>query len=286
MPRPFEPVVVPELSAQRGQTYPRLVEIMQRLLAEDGCPWDREQTFESLRRFVIEEACEVVDAIDRGDREEHRAELGDLLLQVVFQGELARNQGFFGPDDVVAGICEKLVRRHPHVFGDAEAKDAEEVLRNWELIKAAERRSKPKDEGVLSGVPKSLPALMRAQRVGEKAARVGFDWADVKGSRAKIDEELGELDRAIAEGDARAIEAELGDALFALVNLARHVGLDAEAALRGTTEKFTRRFRGVEERVVASRGGWPAPGESPIALEELDAYWNLAKAREREGEGG
>jgi MazG family protein len=278
MPRPFAPVVVPPLSEQQGATFPRLVELMQRLLADDGCPWDREQSFASLRRFVLEEACEVIDAIDGGDREEHKAELGDLVLQVVFQAELGRKEGSFGPDDVVAAICEKLVRRHPHVFGDATATDADEVLRNWEQIKAAERRAKPKDEGVLGGVPRSLPSLVRAQRVGEKAARVGFDWPDVAGSRAKVAEELGELDVAVARGDKAEIEAELGDALFALVNLARHTGVDAEAALRGTIEKFTRRFGEVERAVHATRGGWPAPGEASIPLDELDAHWNRAKA--------
>src|SRR3954468_23767799 len=139
MPRPFEPVVVPPLPRQDGATLPRLVELMQRLLAADGCPWDREQTFATLRRYVLEEACEVVDAIDEGDRKEHCAELGDLLLQVVFQAELARNEGSFGPDDVVGAICDKLVRRHPHVFGDEKASGAAEVLQNWERIKAAER---------------------------------------------------------------------------------------------------------------------------------------------------
>jgi MazG family protein len=280
MPRPFAPVVVPPLSEQQGATFPRLVELMQRLLADDGCPWDREQSFASLRRFVLEEACEVIDAIDGGDREEHKAELGDLVLQVVFQAELGRREGSFGPDDVVAAICEKLVRRHPHVFGDATATDADEVLRNWEQIKAAERRAKPKDEGVLGGVPRSLPSLVRAQRVGEKAARVGFDWPDVLGSRAKVAEELGELDAAVARGDKAQIEAELGDALFALVNLARHTGVDAESALRGTIEKFTRRFGEVERAVHATRGGWPAPGEASIPLDELDAHWNRAKASE------
>src|SRR5262245_45070460 len=182
MPRPFAPVVPPPLEQQSGQTFPRLVELMQRLLAPDGCPWDREQSFSTLRRYVLEEACEVIDAIDSGDRRELRAELGDLLLQVVFQAELARSEGSFGPDDVIAGICDKLVRRHPHVFADAKVDSAGEVLQNWERIKAAERAGK-EDRGVLSGVPRSLPALTRAQRVGEKVSRVGFDWPDARGSR-------------------------------------------------------------------------------------------------------
>src|SRR5580700_3177814 len=167
MPTPFAPVDVPPLARQAGRTFVRLVELMQRLLAEDGCPWDREQSFATLRRYVLEEACEVIDAIDGGDRDELCAELGDLLLQVVFQAELGRAEGSFGPDSVVAAICDKLVRRHPHVFADATAETAAQVLQNWERIKAAERRDKP-DRGVLAGVPRTLPALTRAQRVGEK----------------------------------------------------------------------------------------------------------------------
>ncbi|HEY4121925.1 MAG TPA: nucleoside triphosphate pyrophosphohydrolase [Byssovorax sp.] len=278
--RSFDPVVPPPLSSQVGSTLPRLVELMQRLLAPDGCPWDREQTLPTLRRYVLEEACEVIDAIDGGDRGELCGELGDLLLQVVFQAELARAEGAFGPDDIVAAICDKLVRRHPHVFGEEHASSSEEVLRNWERIKAAEQKDKPKPKGVLGGVPRSLPALTRAQRVGEKVARVGFDWPDARGSRAKVTEEIGELDEAIASGDKDEIEAELGDALFALVNLARHVDVDAEGALRRTIDKFTKRFDHVEARVVEKHGGWPAKAsDDKLTLEELDGYWDEAKQR-------
>ncbi len=283
MPRPFDPVVVPPLAEQRGQTFPRIVELMQRLLAPDGCPWDRKQTFETLRKYTLEEACEVVDAIDSGDRPEIKAELGDLLLQIVFQAELGRAEGAFGPDDVVAGICDKLVRRHPHVFGDTEVADAEEVLRNWEAIKAKERKDKP-EQGMLSGVPRSLPALVRAQRIGEKVSRVGFDWPDAAGSRAKVQEEITELDEAIASGDPKAIEAELGDVLFALVNLARHVHVDAEGALRRTIEKFTTRFSHVEARVREHHGGWPEPSQGDhLTLAELDLYWEESKRSGKEG---
>lgn len=278
--RGFDPVEVPTLAEQKGGSFPRLVELMQRLLAEDGCPWDREQTFQTLRRYVLEEACEVIDAIDSGDRSELRAELGDLLLQVVFQAELGRKEGSFGPDDIVQSICDKLVRRHPHVFADVEVEGSTDVLRNWELIKAEEKRQKG-DRGVLHGVPRSLPALVRAQRVGEKVARVGFDWADMKGSRAKVTEELGELDEAIEAQDKDAIEAELGDALFALVNLARHADVDAEGALRRTIDKFTGRFDHVEARVREVHGGWPKVGATGsaanIPLEVLDTYWDEAK---------
>jgi len=282
MARPFEPVTAPPLAQQEGRTFPRLVELMQRLLAPDGCPWDREQSMTSIRRYVIEEACEVVDAIDGGDRAELRAELGDLLLQVVFLGELGRAEGAFGPDDVVAAICDKLVRRHPHVFGDDRVEGSREVLRNWERIKASEQQGKKKEGGVLGGVPRSLPALTRAQRVGEKVARVGFDWPDARGSRTKVAEEVGELDHAIASGDKDRVEAELGDVLFALVNLARHVDVDAEGALRRTIDKFTRRFAHVEARVHETHGGWPTTAaDDRLTLEELDGYWDEAKRGER-----
>lgn len=284
MPRPFEPVSPPPLRDQEGRTFPRLVEIMQRLLAPDGCPWDREQTLPTLRRYVLEEACEVIDAIDGGNRKELCDELGDLLLQVVFQAELARVEGSFGPDDVVAAICEKLVRRHPHVFADGDAATSSDVLRNWERIKAAERKEQPVKKGVLSGVARSLPALTRAQRVGEKVSRVGFDWPDARGSRAKVGEELGELDAAIASGDRDQIEAELGDTLFALVNLARHVEVDAEGALRRTIDRFTGRFAHVEARVHEQHGGWPVTkADDKLTLEELDGYWDEAKRREIAG---
>jgi MazG family protein len=269
-PRP-----VPALPLQDGRTLDRLVALMRRLLAPGGCPWDREQTFDTLRKYVLEEACEVIDAIESKDMGHLREELGDLLLQIVFQSELARSQASFGIDDVVAGIVEKLVHRHPHVFGDATAENATEVLQNWERIQAAEKSGRR----VLEGVPRSLPALTRAQRIGEKVSRVGFDWSDRHGSRAKVAEEMGELDEAIAAGDKNAVESELGDVLFALVNLARHLEIDAEGALRRTVDKFTRRFAHVEDRVRAAHGGWSGQN---LPLETLDGYWNEAKARERE----
>jgi MazG family protein len=266
---------VPPLETQQGVTLARLVGVMRRLLAPDGCPWDREQTFESLRKYVLEEACEVIDAIDKKDRAGLREELGDLLLQIVFQAELARREGAFGIDDVVAGIVDKLVTRHPHVFGHLDVKSADEVLQNWEKQKAIEKKGR----GILGGVPRSLPALTRAQRIGEKVSRVGFDWDDKGGSRAKIAEELGELDAAIVSGDAGAIEDEMGDVLFALVNLSRHLEVDAEGALRRTIDKFSRRFAHVEKRVAEVHGGWgdPSTGDENLPLEVLDGYWNEAK---------
>jgi tetrapyrrole methylase family protein/MazG family protein/ATP diphosphatase len=280
MGRPFDiPEPLPVVD-QRGETYPSLVSLRRRLREPDGCAWDREQNYRSLRRYVVEEACEVIDAIDSGDSKLLEEELGDLALQVVFLGELARREGKFGPDDVVRGIVEKLVRRHPHVFGDATVDGADEVLRNWEQIKASEKS----ERGVLDGLPRSLPALQRAQRMGEKVSRVGFDWPDSRGSREKVSEEIRELDEAIESKDKERIESELGDLLFALVNLARHEGIDAEAALRGTGDRFARRFAFVEKRVKERHGGWPRGEDGKPAaglpLEELDGYWNEAK---REG---
>ncbi|MDX2051610.1 MAG: nucleoside triphosphate pyrophosphohydrolase [Polyangiaceae bacterium] len=278
MGEPFEiPDALP-LHEQRGQTFPALVALMQRLLGPGGCPWDREQDLLSLRKFVLEEACEVIDAIDGGKPEELVEELGDLALQVVFLSELGRAQGTFGPDDAIRSIVEKLVRRHPHVFGDVQVEDSGEVLSNWEAIKAMEKRDRP----LLGGVPRSLPALLRAQTLSERVARVGFDWPDGRGSRDKVSEELAELDEAIASGNREHIEHELGDLLFAVVNLARHAGLDAEAALRKSSDRFGARFGHVETRVKERHGGWPKgadgkPGRG-LGLEELDGYWDEAKA--------
>jgi tetrapyrrole methylase family protein/MazG family protein/ATP diphosphatase len=259
---------------QNGKSISRLVEIMRRLLAPGGCPWDREQTLESLRTYVIEEAYEVVDAIDKGAADALREELGDLLLQIVFQAELARAQQWFGLDDVIESICDKLVRRHPHVFADTEVSGSREVILNWEKLKAAERKGNGK--GVLDGVPPSLPALLRAMRVGEKASRVGFDWPDAAGARGKLDEELGELDRALAAGEREAIGRELGDVLFTVANLARKAKIDPEAALRDTLNRFTRRMRRVEEELEST--GRDFAGMTP---EQLDELWVRAKRKER-----
>ena len=269
----------PPLAQQRGQTYPSLVSLMQRLLAPDGCPWDREQSYESLRKYVLEEACEVIDAIDSGSPEALKDELGDLLLQVVFLGELARGDGAFGPDDVVRTIVEKLVRRHPHVFGEVEVNGSEEVLTNWDKIKLQEYG----DRGVLAGLPRSFPALARAQRMSEKVSKVGFDWPDSQGSRDKVSEELSELDEAVAGGSQERIESELGDVLFALVNFARHQGINAEQALRKTADRFSRRFGHVEARVNEQHGGFPRDKDGKptggLSLETLDNYWNEAKEK-------
>jgi tetrapyrrole methylase family protein/MazG family protein/ATP diphosphatase len=275
----FDLPEMPPLSEQQGSTYTSLVAIMRQLLAPGGCPWDREQSFESLRKYVLEEACEVIDAVDSGDRAAIKDELGDLLLQVVFMGELAREEGAFGPDDVVRAIVEKLVRRHPHVFGEIQVSGSDEVLTNWEKIKQSEYG----DRGVLAGLPRSFPALARAQRMSEKVSKVGFDWPDARGSRDKVAEELRELDEAVAGGETERIEHELGDVLFALVNFARHNGVNAEQALRKTADKFARRFGHVEARVKEQHGGFPRGEDGKptrgLSLEELDGYWNEAKAR-------
>lgn len=249
---------------------------MRRLLAPGGCPWDREQTLGSLRTYVIEEAYEVVDAIDTGAPGALREELGDLLLQIVFQAELARAQQWFGLDDVVESICDKLVSRHPHVFADTEVSSSREVLVNWEKLKAAEREKKSDGAGVLDGVPASLPALLRAMRVGEKASRVGFDWPDAAGARDKLDEELGELDRAFAGGDREAMQREMGDVLFTVANLARKAKIDPEAALRDTLNRFTRRMRRVETELRSAGRDFAG-----MTAAELDELWERAKQKER-----
>ena len=249
----------------------RLVDIMARLRAPEGCPWDREQTPESLRSYVIEEAYEVVDAIERGAPAAVRDELGDLLLQVVFQAQLASEAGRFDVADVARAIADKLERRHPHVFGDTQVKDADEVSRNWSRIKAEERRAAGQREGVLESVPAALPALARAQHVGRRLAEVGFDWTAVSGVLAKIDEERAELATALASGDPAAAGRELGDLLLTLTSLARHLGLEAEVALRDATGRLAGRV----ERVRQLAGGRPL-GELDEA--ERDRLWAEAKA--------
>jgi tetrapyrrole methylase family protein/MazG family protein/ATP diphosphatase len=261
MPGSFE---VPEklpLAAQNGQTFVKLVELMQRLLAPDGCPWDREQDMGTLRRYVLEEACEVIDAIDAGDRSELEEELGDLALQVVFLAELARKEGAFGPDDVVRSICDKLVRRHPHVFADARADDAASVIRNWEALKAAE---KPDREGLFGGLASGQPALPLAAAVQRRAAKLGFDWAGASAVLADL--------QAVARGFAGTPDEqashEIGDLLAAVVGLARHLDVDPEVALRASTARFRERL----EAALASAGR-PADQLSP---EEWRTLWSDA----------
>ena len=256
----------------------RLLAIMAHLRGPEGCPWDREQTLVSLRPYVLEETYEVLEAIDGGDPREHCEELGDLLLQIVFQAQLASEGGQFSFADVAHAISEKLVSRHPHVFGDAEVRDAEGVLRQWAELKRREKAARGGGRSVLEGVPREMPALARADRLTEKASRVGFDWPDASGARAKVDEELRELDAALVTADAAEIEHELGDVLFALANLSRKLGFPPEEALRGAVRRFVERFQHVEREL--ERAG-VEPGQATIA--QMDALWNEAKAMAREG---
>jgi tetrapyrrole methylase family protein/MazG family protein len=256
---------------RRGESFVDLVALMERLRGPGGCPWDREQSHETLKPYLIEEAYEVLEAIDDLDDSALCEELGDLLLQVVFHAELARERGRFVIDDVVEGIAQKLRHRHPHVFGDVEAKDAQAVLRNWQKLKAAEKERQGEGEAsALSGVPRDLPALSRAERLGSKAASVGFDWESADQVLAKVEEEIRELRAELADPGRR--QAELGDLLFAISQLARHLGADAEESLRGACHRFTARFEHVE-RALKARGA--RMGET--ALDELERLWQEAK---------
>ena len=240
-----------------------------------GCPWDLEQNFASIAPYTIEEAYEVADAIAKGDMDELKNELGDLLLQVVFHAQMAAEEKLFTFDDVVAAISEKMIRRHPHVFGDADIKNAAAQTENWEAIKAAER-SKKKSDRTLADVPAALPALMRAQKLQARAARVGFDWPDTQGVIAKIKEELTEVEEALASGDKAHTHEEIGDLLFAVTNLARFVGGDAETALRSTNQKFICRFEWVEDGLAAH-----GKNIKDASLDEMEALWNEAKKQEK-----
>ncbi|HYE95531.1 MAG TPA: nucleoside triphosphate pyrophosphohydrolase [Rubricoccaceae bacterium] len=264
-------------AAAHAYVYADFVAVVRRLRRD--CPWDREQTHDSVKHLTIEEAFELVHAIDEGDAQGLKKELGDLFLHVLFHAHIAETEGTFTIRDVMEAEIEKLVRRHPHVFGDVAVSGTGEVLRNWEAIKQAERSAEgdPAGRSVLEGVPEALPALLRAERVQEKAAAVGFDFPAAEGAWAKVVEEIQEL-KALADGgaDRDALEDELGDVLFALVNHARFIGVVPENALRRTVNKFVRRFRHVEARLAEG-------GRTPQAatLEEMDVLWDEAKAAER-----
>jgi ATP diphosphatase len=258
----------------------RLHEIMKRLRdPETGCPWDREQTLSSLKPCVLEEAYELLAAMDNpDDKANHIEELGDVLLQVMFQSVMAEQEGRFTFDDVANAISDKLVRRHPHVFGTVDAKDSATVLRNWEQIKQMEHKKEAR-HSALDGVPSALPALIKAQRTQEKAARVGFDWKDAEGPLEKIEEELNELKAEIASrrsdspADSDSVKNELGDLLFSVCNLARHLKVDSESALEGATAKFARRFRAVESAVKAQEREL-----KEMSLAEMDEIWDEVKS--------
>ena len=256
-----------------------LIDIVRALRAPDGCPWDRAQTPHTLRPMLVEEVYEVLEAIDSGDDTELRAELGDLLFTVVLLAQMKAESGAFTLADAAEGVRAKMVRRHPHVFGD----DPYGGIQSWEAIKAAERAERaattgaedvtPREPSALDGVPSALPALLRAQRIGKKAASTGFDWPSIDGARAKLDEELSELDEALSGDNVAHVEEELGDVLFSVVNVARHAGVSAEDCLRAATEKFERRFRRLEDAVRAD-------GLDPRALdaEALEGRWQALKA--------
>jgi tetrapyrrole methylase family protein/MazG family protein len=252
--------------------FERLVEIMDRLRGEDGCPWDREQTRETLKTYLIEEAYELLEALDADDPGLIREELGDLLFQLIFHARIASEKGEFDIWDVIDGITEKMVARHPHVFGDTEVQDSREVIQRWEELKKKEGKMK---DSLLEGIPEALPSLLRAHRVQERVSRVGFDWEDIEGALEKVEEEFEEFRDALRKSERQQIEEELGDLFFSLVNLSRFVGINPEEALRKTVTKFARRFRYIEKKAEES-----SRSLSEMSLEEMEKIWQEAKGRE------
>ncbi len=264
-----------------GVLFEALLSLMGRLRGEGGCPWDREQTRASLKPFLIEESYEALEALGEGRTDHIVEELGDVLFQVVFHCQIAQEQGEFTMADVLQRILQKMTSRHPHVFADAEVADAREALNQWERIKRAEGHGDGSPRSALDGVPKSLPSLLRAQRLQVKAGRVGFDWSTWREAWSKVREEMAETDEAVAAGDASRIRAEIGDLLFSLVNVARLLEIDAEDSLRGAADTFTRRFKEVE---AAMRAEGRQVDEA--SAEDLDREWEAAKSREAPGRDG
>jgi len=278
------PEITPSASStEAGEFFARFVELIARLRAPGGCPWDREQTHETVKPMTIEEAYEVAQAIDEKDDDELMGELGDLLLQVVFHANIAEEREAFRLRQIIERVSEKMIRRHPHVFAGDGASTSGEVLRSWEAIKAREREEKGKDDdSMLDSVHRGLPAVMEAFQMTTKVSRVGFDWPEADGALVKLDEEVLELREAIREKtDQRAIAEEVGDLLFAAVNVARLTGVDPESALKAANRKFRRRFRHVEEGLAKDGRG---PADS--TLEEMDRLWDDAKRLERESDVG
>lgn len=258
------------------------VAIMEFLRSPAGCPWDREQSFDTIKRHTLEETYEVFDAIERRDWPALKDELGDLLLQVLFYAQMAADAGLFGIDDVAAGLSAKLIRRHPHIFAGAEAGDAAAVVRRWEEIKREERGGESASAGLLAGIPRTMPAMLEAAKLGSKAAKVGFDWTEVSGLFAKLREEAGELEAELPAEDAGArarVEEEFGDLMFTAVHLGRHLGVDGESALRLANAKFRRRF-GAMERAAGGREGMEG-----ASAEEMERMWERAKQEELRIEG-
>jgi MazG family protein len=270
-----------------GQWFEKLVAVQARLRALNGCPWDREQTHQSLRTYLIEEAYEVLEALESGNDAKFAEEMGDLLLQIVFHSQIAREEGRFTVAEVIREIHDKMIRRHPHVFGKTSAKDSAEVLRNWEQIKAEERRSSgkkgdsnsggetPQETSLLDGVSHALPATLEGFQLTRKASRIGFDWQEASGVFDKMQEETEELKKALKEQDQLKMEEELGDLLFAAVNLSRFLKIDPEIALKKANAKFSRRFRAMER--LARKNGRDFKN---LPREEMEAYWDAAKKSE------
>ncbi|MEI6971055.1 MAG: nucleoside triphosphate pyrophosphohydrolase [bacterium] len=253
----------------------QVIDLMSRLRSRGGCPWDREQTLESLQQYLIEECYELIDAVDSGEVERHMDELGDVLLQVVFQAQIRKEQGKFTFDDVVKTLAAKLIRRHPHIFGSEKARTPAQVLKRWEAIKAQEKKDKGEStRSAVDGVPNRLPALLKAQRVQARASRVGFDWKEVEGVVAKIEEELAEVKQAMSRRSEKELKHEIGDLLFAVVNLSRFKRISAELALESAVNRFVRRFKAVEARV--HRKGRRV---SECSLEELEKHWQAVKVQ-------
>jgi tetrapyrrole methylase family protein/MazG family protein len=269
--------------SRAGERFTELVELISRLRAPGGCPWDREQTHESLKPMLLEEAYEVVEAIDEGNDEEFIGELGDLLLQVVFHSQIAAEEGRFTVAEVIERVSSKMIRRHPHVFGEDKAETSGEVLRNWEAIKEAELAAKGKraeaDGSMLDSVSTRLPAVMEAFQMTTKVSRVDFDWPDVASVLEKLDEEVDELKRAVGDPSPshKEIAGEVGDLLFVAVNVARLLGVDPESALKGSNRKFRRRFRHIEDR-LREQGRRPSDSDHV----EMDALWDEAKQKEKD----
>lgn len=256
---------------QPGKEFERLVEIIARLRGPDGCPWDREQTSESIKPNLLEESYEVLEAIDNADMPELCEELGDLMMQAVFHAQFASERGDFAIEDSLRSINEKLIRRHPHVFGETQVAGSDEVLHNWEEIKRSEKGYE-KRTSVLDGVPAAMPALARAMEISKKAAKAGFEWPDIDAVVDKLEEEVGELKEELASGDRRRIFEEVGDLLFTVVNVARWCSVDSEDALRVMIERFSARFRKIEE-VARSNG----KSVEDMTIHEMDAVWDRAK---------
>jgi tetrapyrrole methylase family protein/MazG family protein len=275
----------PRLTA--GEWFERLAAVQERLRAPNGCPWDREQTHASLRTYLIEEAYEVLEALESGDDAKFAEEMGDLLLQIVFHSQIAKEEGRFTVSDVIREVHDKMVRRHPHVFGEKRAKDSAEVLKNWEQLKKEERaaagrrngsgsREKAKAASLLDGVSKALPAVLEGFQLTRRAARIGFDWDNVEGVFEKMNEEAGELRQALSAKDAHKTEEEMGDLLFAAVNLARYLHIDPEIAMKQASRKFSTRFRRMEE--LAAKSGKTLADVPRAQMEEL---WEIAKRAEK-----